>query len=50
MHIYIYIYIYIYILHAASTDFPDPLPPLLTIVDRFWQVFHAISCISTDLL
>ena len=50
--IYIYIsYIYIYIsCHAASTDFPDPLSPLLPIVHRLWQVFRATSRILTQLL
>ena len=32
--IYIYIYIYISSCHAASTDIPDPLSPLLPIVHR----------------
>ena len=29
--------------HAASTDIPDPLSPLLPIVHRLWQVFRATS-------
>ena len=28
---------------ATSTDIPDPLSPLLTIIHRFWQVFWATS-------
>ena len=28
---------------AASTDIPDPLPPLLPIIHRFWQVFRVTS-------
>ena len=35
---------------AASTDFPDTLSPLLSIVHRSQHVFHATSCISTELL
>ena len=49
----IYIYIYIYIsssCHAASTDIPDPLSPLLAIVHRLWQVFRATSHILKELL
>ena len=33
--------------HAASTDIPDPLTPLLPIIHRFWQVFRATSRILT---
>ena len=33
--------------HAASTDIPDPLSPLLPIIHRFWQVFRATSRILT---
>ena len=33
--------------HAASTDIPDPLSPLLPIVHRLWQVFRATSRILT---
>ena len=36
--------------HAASTDIPDPLSPLLPIVHRLWQVFRATSRILTELL
>ena len=32
--------------HAASTDFPVPLLPLVSIVHRSRQVFHATSCTS----
>ena len=60
----IYIYIYIYIMawlrktktkplsscHAASTDLPDPLSPLVSIVHRSRQVFLATSCTATKLL
>ena len=50
----IYIYIYIYIssssCHAASTDIPDPLSPLLPIVHHLWQVFRASPHIVTELL
>ena len=35
---------------AASTDIPDPLPPLLPIVHRFWLVLRATSRILTELL
>ena len=35
--------------HAAGTDIPDPLSPLLHIVHRFWQVFRATSRILTEL-
>ena len=35
---------------TASTDIPDPLPPLLPIVHRFWQVLRATSRIVTELL
>ena len=35
---------------AGSTDIPDPLPPLLRIVHRFWQVLRATSGIFTELL
>ena len=35
---------------AASTDFPDPLLPLVSIVHCSWQVFQATSCIHTELL
>ena len=47
--------IYIYISsssswRAASTDFPDPLLPLVPIVHCSRQVFSATSCISTKLL
>ena len=33
--------------HAASTDIPDPLSPLLPIIHRLWQVFRATSHILT---
>ena len=33
--------------HAASTDIPDPLSPLLSIVHCLWQVFRATSRILT---
>ena len=33
--------------HAASTDIPDLLSPLLPIIHRLWQVFRATSCILT---
>ena len=50
----IYIYIYIYIssssCRAASTNFPDPLSPPVSIVHRFPEVFQAISCIGTELV
>ena len=36
--------------HAANTDLPDPLSPPVSIVHRFWEVFQATSCISTELL
>ena len=36
--------------HAASTDIPDPLSPLLSIVLAFWQVLRAIYRILTELL
>ena len=47
-----YIYIHIYTsssssCHAAGTDIPDPLSPLLPIVHRLWQVFRATSRILT---
>ena len=32
---------------AACTDIPDPLSPLLPIVQRLWQVFRATSRIFT---
>ena len=32
---------------AASTDIPDPLPPLLPITHRLWQVFRTTSRILT---
>ena len=32
---------------AASTDIPDPLPPLLPLIHRFWQVFRVTSRILT---
>ena len=35
---------------ATSTDIPDPLSPLLLIVNRFWQVLRLTSCILTELL
>ena len=45
------IYIYIYIsCHAVSTDFPEPLPPPISIVHRSREVFKAISCNGTELL
>ena len=47
--IYIYIYIYISSLcHATSTDFPGPLSPLVSILDRFRNVFHATSRAVVD--
>ena len=33
-----------------NMDLPDPLPPPVPIIYRFWQVFKATSCISTELL
>ena len=33
--------------HAAITDIPNTLSPLLPIVHRPWQVFRAISRILT---
>ena len=36
--------------HAARTDIPDPLSPLLPIVHHLWQVFRATSRILTELL
>ena len=33
--------------HAASTDIPDPLSPILPIVHRLWQVFSVTSRILT---
>ena len=56
IHIYVYIYIYIYIyiiiiiMHAASSDIPDPLSPLLPIVHRFWQVPWDTTRILTEML
>ena len=60
VHLYVYIYICVYIeyngltssssCHAISTDIPDPLPPLFSIIHHFWYVFKATSCISTELL
>ena len=35
---------------AISTDFPDLLPPPISIVHRFQLVFKATSCIGTELL
>ena len=35
---------------AASTDIPDPLSPLLSIIHRLWQVFRTTSRILTQLL
>ena len=35
---------------AASTDIPDPLTPLLSIVYCLWLVFRATSRILTELL
>ena len=35
---------------TASTDFPDPLSPLVPIIHRSRQVFQATTCISTELL
>ena len=32
--------------HAAGTDFPDPLSPLVLITHLFWYVFHATYYIS----
>ena len=54
-NIYIYIYIYIYIslsssCHAASTDLPDPLSSLVSIVHRSRQVFKSTSYIGTEML
>ena len=57
-YIYIYIcvcmYVYIYISSSSwrttCMDFPDSLPPLISIVHRSRQVFHATSCICTELL
>ena len=34
---------------TASTDLPDPLSPPVSI-HHSWEVFKAISCISTELL
>ena len=36
--------------HAACTDIPDLLLPLLLIVHRIWKVFRATSRILTELL
>ena len=36
--------------HAASTDIPDPVLPLLPIVYRLRQIFRATSRILTELL
>ena len=36
--------------HAASTDIPDPLSPLLPIIHRLWKVFRVTSRIITQLL
>ena len=36
--------------HAAGMDFPDHLTPLVPIVHRSRQVFHATTYISTELL
>ncbi len=36
--------------HAASTDIPNSLLPLLPIVHRFWQVVRDASHILTELL
>ena len=42
-------FLYISLLcHAASTDIPYPLSPLLPIVHRLWQVFRATSRILTS--
>ena len=35
---------------VTSTDISDPLPPLLPIVHRFWQILRATSRILTELL
>ena len=35
---------------TTSTDFPDPLSPLVSIFHRSRQVFQATSCIRTELL
>ena len=49
--IYIYIYIYIYIsCRAGSMDIPDPLSPLIPIVNRPRQVLRTASRILTQLL
>ena len=57
IHIYIHTYIYTYIYissslsyRATSTDIPDPLLPLHTIIHRLWQVFRATSRFITELL
>ena len=36
--------------HATSTDFPDPLPPPVSIVHHSREVFQSPPCISTELL
>ena len=53
MHISLYLHLYIYIYissHAVGMDFSDSLQPHVPIVHRFRLVFHAISCISIELL
>ena len=36
--------------YTASNDLPNPLSPPVYIVHHSWEVFKAISCISTELL
>ena len=36
--------------HTASTDLPDPLSPPVSIFNHSREVFHASSCIGTELL
>ena len=44
---YIYMLISSTSCRAASTDIPDPLLPLLTIIHRLRQVFRVTSCVLT---
>ena len=50
LYIYIYIYIYISSCRTASTAFPDPFLPPVSIVHSFRQVFKATSNIGRELL
>ena len=42
--------VYITIVAAACTDFPDPFSLFVSIIHCSQQVFHALSCINTELL